>query len=294
MNPSGGSGVKKLKRGLQDLSSLFQDPAPQTLLCRPPLQALFEVQFLTVCVPDHEGDAFLANAFFASELVRQVNLAASLVSITPGHHRSPLRASEPFPSLELLNSKISRLVLSHQSLWSFTESKGPLPEGRLSVAEGATSLPSLIFLDFEPSQFRSLARIARLLDRMVLFSPADGDSLQEAYRMMKIFWHLNREIEFFLLFRGPSSSPREREFFFERFSLITSRFLGLSPAWLGGLAFPEKRERSWVSQEDPLDFNPAPVLSSEGLARPLSPEKRLFWSWFQNTFQGREPRGLHV
>ncbi len=267
--------MKRLQRGLEDLSPLFQpagQPAPvshQASLASP-----FEVQFVSVCVPEHEGDAFFANAFLASQMIQRTDLLASLVSVVPGMNAAPAKTRDGFPALELLDSRISRLSLSHQELWSFTK-QGPVrPEASHPKPNGLA--PFLIFLEFEPSQFRSLAHIALLLDRVILFLQPDVESLREGYRVMKILWNLNREIEFFLLFRSGERRSGKGGFFFERFSLITSRFLGISPRWLGDLAFPGKRMEA-VEIEAATRFNPEPILTAEGLKRPLSPEKQRCW-----------------
>lgn len=275
---------KKLKRGLHDLSPLFQS-SETPVTEKPSLSpVLFDVQFLAVCVPDHEGDAFLANAYVASQIVRRTNLFASLISITPGMNTFLSKTPEPFPALELLDSRISRLGLSHQELWSFTK-KGAIETG--SPSSGGEAHGSLVFLEFESTQFRSLARIALLLDRLVLFVQPRVENLREAYRLMKIFWNLNREIEFFLLFREREPEPEREEFMFERISLITSRFLGVSLGWLGGLAFPEAngRRRDFVSEG--LQFHAESLLGTEGLKRPLSPEKSRFWNGILPIFQSR-------
>ena len=268
--------MKKLRRGLHDLSPLFQSSDP--IASEPPLlpQTPFDVQFLSVCVPGHEGDAFLANAFLASQIVRRTNLFASLVSVVPGMNAVSSKSRDAFPALELLDSRISRLSLSHQELWGFTKN------GRTEVQAPLPSLPVglpnfLVFLEFEPSQFRSLAQIALLLDRVILFLQPDVESLREGYRVVKVLWNLNREIEFFLLFRSEEPLQAQEGFLFERFSLITSRFLGISPGWLGHLAFPGKDKEGSGGTEEALRFNPEPILAVEGLKRPLSPEKNRCW-----------------
>ena len=118
---------KKLKRGLQDISPLFQSLPPAALEPSPsrPSTVPFNVQFLSVCVPDREGDAFLANTYIASQIAKQSNLSASLISIAPGMNAVPPGAPDPFPALELLDSRISRLRLSHQELWTFTQNGSP-------------------------------------------------------------------------------------------------------------------------------------------------------------------------
>lgn len=284
---------KKLKRGLEDLSPLFQTgvrPRPAVLPARSPS---FEVSFVAVCVPDHEGDAFLANAYVASQLIRKSDYSASLISVAPprrdgneGRGNGSSKNISPSPSLEFLDSRISRLTVSHQQLWSLAQ-RETAPE---TFHSPLRSEPLLIFLEFEPWQFRSLARLGALLDRVVLFTAPLGDSLREAYRVMKIFSGLNPEIEFFLLFRGRVSPPGRGEFLFERFSLIASRFLSISPTWLGDLAFPEKTLPPWSSPGEGLGFNLDPLLRGEGLRRPLSPEKSRFWYWLQRTLLNRPPR----
>ena len=283
--------LKKLIRGLEDLSPLFQSvrpPAPAETVSAPPLpRPSFGIQFTTVCCPDHEGDSFLANAYLASELARQATLFASIVSIAPGYNTHRSKFENQFPSLELLNPRISRLVLSHQMLWNLTQGNGALrPLEKFSEA-APKETSHLVLLDFEPSHFRSLARISLLIDRMIFFVQPTGDGLREAYRMMKVFWNLNRQMDFFLLFRGRTAPSRLQGFFFERFSLITSRFLGFSPAWLGSLAFPEKKASAWPISEASQEFHAVPLLSGEGLHRPLSPEKIRFWNWFTEMFKNR-------
>lgn len=287
--------LKKLKRGLHDLSPLFQAPqAPSVQTAAEPASSRlpFEVQFLSVCVPDHEGDAFLANAYLASQMVRRTDLFVSLVSLLPGFSVST-RPEETFRTLELLDARISRLTLSHQELWTMSQGRfpnhPPVPFP-FPFPSGGISQDFLVFLEFEPSQFRSLARIALLLDRLVLFVQPHVEGLREAYRLVKTFCYLNREIEFFLLFRGKTVAKEQKEFLFERFSLITSRFLWITPGWLGELDFPEKKEkkdRSQISQEEHWEFNPDPLIRGEGLKRPLSPEKSRFWRELQKILRTR-------
>lgn len=278
---------KKLKRGLQDLSPLFQTAAlpdagkPISFVPRP-----FEVQFLTVCIPDHEGDAFLVNAYVASQIVRRTNLFASLISIAPGMNALPPQPNGAFPHLELLNSRISRTGLSHQELWNLTQNGSAensfYPESKLNDKGDL-----FIFLEFEPAHFRSLARIASLLDRLVLFIPPEVEGLRETYRLCKIFSGLNRDIEFFLLFQERNSPAAREAFLFERFSLITSRFLGTSPRWLGDLSFPEKNPVPGKISEEGFRFNVEPLLSADGLKRPLTPEKNRFWHHYQEILHHR-------
>ncbi len=280
--------MKKLVRGLEDISPLFQSlPKPAH---DGPEQAFpsvsFDVQFLSVCVPNHDGDAFLANAFLASQLIQgAANLHASLVSIMPGMNA----VSKPrghFHALELLDSKISRLSLSHQELWTFT--KGKKPKAQKTFVAPPSLANFLVFLEFEPSQFRSLSQIALLLDRMILFLQPSIESLREGYRIIKTFWSLNREIEFFLLFRDREVCGAQEGFLFERFSLITSRFLGISPGWLGNLTLPGKKFERWdETSREKARFNPEPILSAEGLKRPLSPEKSRCWQAFEEILSRR-------
>jgi len=276
---------KRLKRGLHDLSPLFHLPPPAPSQAMPsPRSGSFEVQFLAVCVPDHEGDAFLANAYVASRIVRQAGVSASLLTIVPGIQPLSSKSIEPFPALEFLDSRISRLSLSHQELWSLT--RGDMAVQVLPTPPHGES-GFLIFLEFEPTQFRSLARIAPLLDRMVLFVQPEVEGLREAYRLIKTLWNLNPEIEFFLLFRGKESTEAQEGFLFERFSLIPSRFLGISVGWLGVLSFPGRNHGSRNYLEEGLEFNPRPLLATEGLKRPLAPEKNRFWNALHKILERR-------
>lgn len=270
---------KRLKRGLEDLSPLFQSSAaseiPEKVAFLP---NLFDVQFVSVSVPDHEGDTLIANAALASHLVRQTHLQASLISIAPGANLFPQESRRPLPSLDPLDPRISRVHLSHQQLWSLTQN-GPKGDSVSSLARSEQEKGGrFIFLEFEPSRFQTLSRIALLLDRVILSPEPRVESLQETYRLMKILWNLNREIEFFLLFRGAGASESHEEFLFERFSLATSRFLGTTVGWLGSFNFPSREN---------FRFHPEPILALEGLPRPLAPEKSRLWHALQEKFPGK-------
>ena len=289
-----GGGEKKLRRGLHDVSPLFRPPAGSlagaTEKALPPLptnRPTFDVQFLTVSVPDHEGDAFLANAFVASRILRETSLYASLVSLVPGLDALHPKAREPFPAVELLDSRISRFHLSHEELRTFIQAPAVPDTGFTEPREKIP--PFLVFLEFEPSQSRSLSRAALLLDRVVLFVQPEVESLQEAYRLIKAFWALNREIEFLLLFRGGPRTEGREGFLYERFSLITSRFLGLSPVWLGELSLPEKGGFPGEFSSDSSGFRWESLPSGEGLKRPISPEKMRFWGALGKVLRHRLP-----
>lgn len=265
-----GSG-KRLKRGLEDLSPLFRSSPSSS----------FEVQFVSVCVPDQETATSLATQAVASRLVRQTGLFAFLVSIAPGANIFPAKSRELPSSLEFLDPRISRASLSHQQLWSLTRS-GPNGNGSPSVSPSPRGNGGVfVFLEFEPSRFQTLGRIALLLDRVILFPEPRVESLREAYRWTKILWNLNREIEFFLLFRRTDLAGSLEEFLFERFSLATSRFLGTDTGWLGSLALSRETDQ----------FHPEPILAGEGLKRPLAPEKSRFWHALQKRFQGNSFQG---
>lgn len=279
---------KKLKRGLGDISPLFQTSAIKKEGEQALLQPAFDVQFLSVCVPAREKDVFPATASLASHWVRSADVFATLVRIAPGHNTFKSRSSDLFRSTELLDSRISEWVLSHQEVWSFTQN-GSLPQRKPAPLPSPHPDPRsfLVFLEFEPSEFRSLSRLALLLDRLILLVEPRVESLREAYRLMKVFWNLNREIDFFLLFRERSFLSGRDEFLYEHFSLITSRFLGISPGWLGHLALSEKENGTRFLLEGSPDFYSKPILEAEGLHRPLTPEKSRFWSALQKTFQKR-------
>ncbi len=290
---------KRLRRGLEDLSPLFQRSSSQAVIDPPSVEVSFDVQFLTVCIPENEGDAFLANAYLASQMVRRAPLVSSLVSIAPGFNAAPASSNGNgrLPSFEVLDTRISRFSLSHQELWGLTQNGKPASNSGTEPGAGkepALASPCLVFLDFEPQQFHSLSRIALLLDRVVLFVQPEVESLREAYRLVKMFSSHNREIEFLLLFRGKGLSRDAEEFLFERFSLITSRFLGIFPGWMGELPFPERGGRAPLSSDEGFGFHPEPLVGAQGLRRPLSPEKFRFWERLQKVLRPQFPNEPHA
>lgn len=284
---------KKLKRGLHDLSPLFQGSQAVSVsetTVPAVLHPAFGVEFIAVCVPERSGDSYLANAYVASQLALRAEIRIPLVSILPGFNTLPAKRGEAFPSIELLSSQIFRLRLSHQELWSMSQNGTTRNGLHTKTASTLEKGSYAVFFDFEPTQFRSLARIALLLDRLILFVEPQAESLQEAYRLLKVFWNYNREIEFLLLFRGQSVGHGLDEFLFERFSLIASRFLGVSMGWLGDLNDTGKGIERYLSDGSAASrFNPEPLMMGEGLSRPLSPEKNRFWQGLQKILERRMP-----
>ena len=72
--------MKKLRRGLHDLSPLFHSAGPPVFE-RPFLPTTpLDVQFLSVFVPEHEGDAFLVKDFYEfSEVGKRPRQSVDLV-----------------------------------------------------------------------------------------------------------------------------------------------------------------------------------------------------------------------
>ncbi len=246
--------VKKLVRGLKDISPLFGAVTEDVASCR-----LSEVQVLGVSSPDGEGDSLFLNSFFASQIA-DPDKACSLVSVLPRHSKdSPgLRVGAP----ELFGEHVRRYALYWDELRDLI---GPeMPDKNRGMLRNRD-----IFLDFEYRQLLHFEQVVCLLDKWVLFLKPSAESLTEGYKMMKVGHELNPQLEFYVVVGGKAEETKG-ELLFERFSGFVLKQLDVQLGWLGwmDLADPSRHFSSALHVE-PLRYrvwDPKPNLRKFVLA----------------------------
>ncbi len=194
---------RRLKRGLKDISPLFQSEAAG------PVQTLEpSLEIVSVFSPDRPHDPLFFNRYLASQLTG-AGQPCSILSI-----RSKPAADASVRSVTWEEFReICRRPL-HRSL--------------------SDQFNRAIFLDFDYARESYVEKIMPLLNKWVVVLELSMESLNEAYKMMKGIAPLNRHLQLFVLFAGEAPMNRA-ELLFERFSEMVSRRLGLDLVWLGSV-----------------------------------------------------------
>lgn len=225
-------GARRLKRGLKDLSPLFESEKGDRLLFEsksnlsPFSSPSFQV--LSVFSPDLSGDSLFLNSFFASRLARKEQ-PCTILSIQSRYTQA--RASW---APESLGPYLKRRVL----FWDEFEKICRRP---LSLSTDEEPLSQILFLDLELLHAPHAEKAVTLLDTWIIFIRPTLESMAESFKMIKAASSLNPKLEFFLLFEGSPSDPRG-PYLYERFSEMVSRRLRAPLAWLGCLHLPKNSQ----------------------------------------------------
>lgn len=268
---------RKLKRGLKDLSPLFQKRAP---VPKPLVEASAEpvgvaggnqVEVLSVFSPDFSEESFFWNTYLAAQLACERS-PASIFSILSRFsvHRRDNRSIERRIKKEVLGPYLERFSLSMAQFDRIITHFRALPK---TDGHG----PHFIFLDFEYYHIPYLEKIIPVMDKWILVLPPTFEGLSEGYKMMKAVYGLNSRLEFFLIFQGYLSS-KKAGYLFERFSQLAARQLGVALHWLGCAQLAGTGKRRCV----PLSLEP---LFFESRSRIPTPAQLTMMSFVQS-FQG--------
>jgi hypothetical protein len=229
---------KKLKRGLKDISPLFNEMEhpPAQNISAPSFETATALQCLSVFSP-HPEESLMLNSYFASKLSMTGSDCAiiTLNDLRLTQLRKPLRTEAPV-------SHIKRLSLS----WDQFEKVcyGPLPRRDSSFAKSR-----VLFMDFNLYATPYFEKLIPILDKWIFVVEPNAESLTESYKIIKASLSLNRHLEYFVLYRGMAQDSRSSQLF-ERFSDLISRKLGVHLGWLGSL---ELSKGSPISSELALD-----------------------------------------
>ena len=258
--------TRKLRRGLKDISALFGDnllPPDQRFAAAS--DAGFQV--LTAYQSGSQKSSNL-NSYFASRL-SSFNLRVSILSLTA---KEATGKPAPFGYCFAVESgavlargvmprasgdpKGRPLTANFPSRIAQAGTHGLAADGvrhlRISgrrlqevlgrpVSFNPESASQIIFLDFPFFDSLYSQKIISLLDRLILLVRPDSDSISDAYKMIKACVSQNNFLEYFLVFQGAASDVRAGRFF-EKFSEIAGRRLGINLNWLGCLDLQHESE----------------------------------------------------
>lgn len=228
--------TKKLARGLKEISPIFSQ-SPDETVKRPSL----ELQILSISSPEYDGDSFFLNTYFASQIATP-HKPCSLVTLFP-------RSLKPSTSVKKDPESFGLNLERHWLYWDELRDLLMTPP---AVADPYALQSRDIFLDFEYRHLIYCEQTIGLLDKWILLLKPTIESITESYKMIKAGIALNPYLEFFVTFEGKPTGDQGTGFF-ERFSEVVFKNLGIHLGWLG-----------WLDLSDP-DRHFTAVLNAEQL-----------------------------
>lgn len=215
---------RKLKRGLKDISPLFDDGgAPEPLMIETGLER-FGFQLIGLFSPDRSANPLALSKYLVSQLLTR-NHNASILSVKTA---LPAFSQDPRPAKGTASpEKCPETMIRWDKFQEICESSSrpvkPLHE-----------MSHTLFLDFDYANPEQFQKIIPILDQWILLVKPEMEDLSEAYRMMKASTALNSRIEYFLLFDNISGDEQASRLF-EKYGELVSRRLGIHLSWLGSL-----------------------------------------------------------
>ncbi|MBN1687827.1 MAG: hypothetical protein JW893_01870 [Candidatus Omnitrophica bacterium] len=214
---------RRLKRGLKDISPLFQQKVETVE--RQNLLNEKRIECLSVFNPDRPGSSLFLTSYLASR-VADTSCPCTIISLTSRYLGRPEDAPTILQS-ESFGSNIRWVSFT----WDQLERVWEYPHDVVSSESFANQK---FFLDFEYNRIAQFDKIIPVLDKWILLVRPNIESLSEVYKAMKASMALNPHLEYYLLFDG-AVTQEKGSFLYEKFSEMTSRHLGLSVTWLGRL-----------------------------------------------------------
>lgn len=221
---------KKLKRGLEELSPLFQEPARalkrlQVLDNReaePERRDLSPIgSILAICRGD--GSNFSSAALMAGMLFPQEK-DALLLTITDGVSVPKTRHSY---------GGLYRCPLS------WTDFRKLCSRNEVRV-EAPLNLSRNVVLDFDLRTGFPEEALLPLVDKCIFWIQPEFEHLASVYKLIKSVALLNHSLECYFVYEGEARDPKG-EFVFEKLAELCLKQLGLDLTWLGS---------AWVDDEN--------------------------------------------
>ncbi len=251
--------AKKLKRGLEDLSPLFQEApitaaAEQSLIADPLSLQGSTGGILALCRGDETN--FNAGLSLAQEFFPNEN-DAFLVSIQEERGRLLPKQKRSF-SLRRAGAGLYHYHFSWEEFNHLIQSSSPGKFFRAGLSKN-------VILNFNLHDNLPSENLMPLLDKCIFWVQPCFESLSEIYKNMKLSVVFNHGLECYLVYDG---NPRDARggFIFETLAEISAKQLGVNLIWLGtATAAPEGEELLCDLKLEHLWLKP--------IERTLSPEK---------------------
>jgi len=215
---------KKLKRGLEDLSPLFQGAKiPQVLDGSDSSDRCFTPAGSVLAVCRGDGSNFSASPLLAGMLFPQEK-DALLLTITDGV--SVPKLSQPFGGLY-------RCPLSWADFRKLCSKAEPRIDSPLNLSRN-------VVLDFDLRVGFPEESLLPLVDKCLFWIQPQFEHLASVYKLIKTTVALNPTLECYLVYEGEARDARG-EFVFEKLAALCSDRLGVDLTWLGS---------AWIDDEN--------------------------------------------
>ena len=232
---------RKLKRGLKDISPLFETEVPEPLTMEPGFEKT-GLRLIGLFSPDRNANPSALNECLVSQLLAQNN-SASILSLTPKGGSVGVDLKKPWHHF-LRWEKFQEIFESSE------RAPYTLPE-----------MSHTLFLDFDYSNPEQFQKVVSVLDQWILVVRPEMESLSESYRMMKVSKALNSRLEYFLLFDRVTADDQASRLF-EKYSELVSRRLGIHLSWLGAIQLENGKGPSSRLALESLFMSPATEMDS--------------------------------
>lgn len=217
---------RKLKRGLKDISPLFEASADSSAEVSADESGV--LQCVGLYSPAGSSSQLFIQTLIAGQIIERGH-RASILSLNP-EHRTLLKNTAP---AHQRSNTLPRFALSMDQFRDICS--------RHAEGEDKKSRNEVFFIDFDYAQTHHFEKVIPLLDKWIIHLKPEMDPLTEAYKMLKATLPLNGRLEYFLLLEG-SQKEQRTSLLFERFSEIVSRHAGIGLNWFGTLRLTDKLE----------------------------------------------------
>jgi len=222
------SELKKLRRGLKDVSPLFLEikerEAPIWLgPSTEPTSLKKAAECWSVVRAERPSDSSYHNTAFAVQIAAR-RQACWILTLS----KQQTAGGEPGPLGTYAHpSGVKHLFLTWED-WN--KIVGQPRAGSAAGPQPASS--RLMFLDFDFSDGQAFEKVIPILDKWIFLVRPSFEALTETLKMIKASLLLTNHLEYFVIFDGKASG-RQAGLFFERFSEVAARRLGVNLGWLG-------------------------------------------------------------
>ncbi len=217
---------RKLKRGLKDVSPLFEGepsaaspaPAPVSTPGRPAVFNFpgFGSDLLQVMSIFHPLKAHAAGSLCEALALKAQSLGKACTVITV----------DPLSS----GVQTQRQCVKHLSLSASDFDAAFSKADCLKL--WASEKSSVLLLDYAGTYPLQMPAALSVLDKWIFWSDSKMENLADIYRMMKAGTSWNQKMEYFFMYDGPAGDAAGSRLY-ERLSEMVSRRLGASLYWLG-------------------------------------------------------------
>ncbi|MDD5218862.1 MAG: hypothetical protein PHN49_10760 [Candidatus Omnitrophica bacterium] len=237
------SEVQKLKRGLRDVSNIFEKK--QTLE-HPPVpspSAKASIQIVSIFATELPEDSLSLNMHLASQIASAEHpctivslLAPEVPSEKDQMIEKNLRVTSSCLQGQSYGEYLSRVAVPYAHFEKIFDHKieAGLPE------QGASQI---LFFDFDSGAYPRLDQVVSMMDKWIFIVRPSLESVMACYKIIKASMRFNRDLEYYVLYQG-DPKDKKGEILFEQLSLMVSKSLGVDLYWLGSI-YLDKGSRSF-------------------------------------------------